>query len=219
MPFPAIPTFVTAGLVRLGYKFAEKRKWLPDFVYHNLSMQKFKQGDHDQARYYNAIAMQKNPRSLKAQVMQDILNMHHDTAIANMEAWIQQEQQELISLEKTAANADVLLKKAAQRDRLLKIVLFSGMTAFLLSTLFLGMHKRDMLFYIFLITGGVGIVTLFIYFRILSMGQDIRRTLHHQEQLALSQTVRSEIAARKKRLEKLQDQLEGMIKDHEEIRK
>ena len=85
--------FFTA--TRLGYKLAEKKKWLPKTVYNHLALDKLKQGDIQAAARFNRVVLQKHPDDEQALVVKDLILMHRDTKFYNLKKHIAGVEEEL----------------------------------------------------------------------------------------------------------------------------
>ncbi len=213
MPFPVIPSFVTIGLFRLGYKFAENKKWLPDYVYHNLSVNKLKDGDLEQALYFNRIAIDKNPKSEKAQIMRDIINMRKDVSLTSLENRIKNELENISDLKEhiRQIQKDVRVYKIRKRSLLVFQILC---TLLYIAGMFIwAQFDRSVFFYSVLILGIVVLSGMLLYQRYFSPGAGISETILQQERLISLKTKNEEMEYRQKRLSGYEKELDKVIKE------
>ncbi len=86
-----IPAVAVWGVLRAGYHYAERRKWLPASVYRQRALKCLKDGDLTSSARYNRIALAKRPEAKNALVIQDILAMRRDLLLRNLEMRVESE--------------------------------------------------------------------------------------------------------------------------------
>ncbi len=195
---------------RLGFKLAEKKKWLPPSVYHQLALEKLRSGDLQSAIRFNAIALQKKPDYDKALVVKDLLAMRRDALVAALLAQINQEQAAIKTIEKNVAAVVRQLGRLNLQIYLNKIIpwlfLFVNIFNYLLSYLFLTQWQRPM---VGSVLGGLAIVVsiiLFFLFKVMN-DRDIYSSLKKNELKTSQKSMTRERAIHEKRLRAAQSQL------------
>ena len=195
---------------RLGYKVAERKKWLPSSLYHQLALDKLRDGDLQQAARLNQIALQKKPNYEKALIVKDLIAMRRDALLNNL---LQQ-----INSEKTAIGEIDHQNKAVSRQyRRVRFIagflkfspwmfLFINIFTYLLAYFFLTTGQRLILG---TTLGGFAVVCtilVFVFFRTVS-DQEVQARLKLDDLLAARKSMRSELGMRERRLRSLQSKL------------
>lgn len=195
---------------RLGFKLAEKKKWLPSSVYHQLAMEKLRAGELQDAVRLNNIALQKKPDYEKALIVKDLLAMRRDALVADLIRQITQEQAAIQSIEKTTISISRQLSRFKMRVTLIKIIpwlfLFVNIFIYLLSYFYLTMWHNPM---IGSVLGGAAIVSsILVYFLFQAMTErDIQASLKRDEMRTAKHSMSRELVIRQNRLRMLQSKL------------
>lgn len=199
---------VTAS--RLGFKLAEKKKWLPSSVFHQLSVEKLRSGDLQEAIHLNAIALQKKPDYEKALVVKDLLAMRRDAMLADLLSQIKVESAAIQTLDKSMASVSRQLGRFKMTVLLNKIVpwlfLFVNIFIYLLSYLFLTIWQQPLYGSVL---GGLAVVTsilAYFFFQFMS-DRDIQTRLKKNELETAQKSMVQELAIRNKRLRALHSKL------------
>ena len=195
---------------KLGFKLAERKKWLPASVYHQLAVNKLRQGDLQATIHLNEITLKKNPRHEKAQVVKDLIAMQRDALLRHLMADIEQEKEFIRELQ--LANLSVSrqlnhLQKSCYLNKFIPwMFLFANFFVYFSSyVLIQNRHKQI----IGSLVGGVAIIgTLLIYILFRQMGEhNIQSSIKKQELATKQRSMSQELQMRTRRLRRLQSKL------------
>ena len=79
-----LSSLAVVAATKIGFKVAEKQKWLPARVYHQLAIDKLRSGKLKDAARANAIALKKKPDYEKAMVVRDLIAMRRDALLTRL---------------------------------------------------------------------------------------------------------------------------------------
>jgi hypothetical protein len=119
-----IPAVAVWGVLRAGYRFAERREWLPASVYRQRALKCLKDGDLPSSARYNRIALAKRPDAENALVIRDLLAMRRDALLRNLETRIEKEHR---------AINDIHLERDQYRNRRRRLRWIHGLLTYGLS--------------------------------------------------------------------------------------
>jgi len=214
MAFTAISSILTAGLIKLGYKFAENKKWLPKSIYHRLSVKKLKEGDLKQADYFNSIAIAKHPDYENALIMRDIIAMQKDANTNRLEKLITAEEDYIIKIKKLKKENEKKLNNKSSINiiaKILNIFIFLGV----IFCTFIGINylKNYELKYTFwpVILIILFLVLYIVLNRIFGKYNKIKETILWQERIATIETYHREIKVREKRIKIFKNDLKEIL--------
>jgi len=195
---------------RLGFKIAEKKKWLPSSVYHQLALEKLRTGNLEEAVKLNNIALQKRPNFEKALVVKDLLAMQRDALIAKLLKSIEQEKTSIKMLQKADADTKRQLKLIKIKLRLFTFLpllfLFLNIFIYLWSYVLLIVWQHPMAGSLLGGSAIVGSILVYFYFQFVR-DRDIQERIKKDELLSAQYSKTQELAIHQKRLRTLQSQL------------
>lgn len=210
MAFTAVSSILTAGLVKIGYKFAEKKKWLPKSIYHRLSLKKIREGDLKQALYFNSVAIKKNPEYENALIVRDIISMQNDAKSDRIKEMIRSEEDHIQALISLKNENKKKLKEQLDRNKMLKVI-FIFLLLVVIGCSYYGIfYLRNVEYKYMVLTVVLILAGLTVYFlinRFLGDRKKIKETIARQERLVSIETYSREIKVRQKRLDILKNQL------------
>ncbi|MBN1479729.1 hypothetical protein EH223_17615 [candidate division KSB1 bacterium] len=195
---------------RLGYKIAEKKKWLPSSVYHQLTLAKLRDGNLRDAIRLNHIALQKKPNYEKALIVQDVIAMQRDALFSRLTHDINQETvaiQDIAIVNRVLSRQLFRAKIVAHFNKFLPwILLFFNIFLYLLAYFFFVVGS-DAVAGSLLSAGAIGCTVLIVaLFRFMNDLQ-IRNSLQQKELSTAQRSKAQELNLHKRRLRELQSQL------------
>lgn len=195
---------------RLGFKLAEKKKWLPKGVYHQLAVNKLRQDDLPGAIRLNQIALEKDPQHEKAQIVQDLIAMRRDAILTGLLTDIAREKESIRDLQTSSLSIARQHGRLNRNRRAQKFIawvfLFGNFFTYLLSYLILQRSDHQN---VGLLVGGAAVsCTLLIYFLFRRMSEgDIQTGIQKQELITTQRSTSRELEMRTRRLRQLQSKL------------
>ncbi|MBN1560560.1 hypothetical protein JW998_09935 [candidate division KSB1 bacterium] len=195
---------------RLGLKLAEKKKWLPAGVYHQLAINKLKYGDLQDAIRLNEIALEKSPRHEKAQVVKDLIAMQRDALLGHLMTDIEREKGFIRELQTTSMSISRQLSRLRRSSSLSKFIpwlfLFGNFFAYLASFVLIRIRHEAM---VGSLVGGVAVIcTLLIYFLFRRLSEyNVQSGIKRQELATMQRSLSQELQMRTRRLRQLQSKL------------
>ncbi len=208
-----------AAAAKIGYKLAEKYKWLPGSVYRQLALDKLKNGDLERAADFNRVALQKNPADEKAGLVDELISMQRDARMAALLQRIDSEEEKLAELKEKRARNRRLLKRSRLRHAfeiaaawlLLIVNVFAYILAYILFRRFTSVVAAS------LVGGGAVLMTVFtaIIFKAVSNRQ-AQRALDRLELLASERSMQKEMNMRRRRVTQLKSSA-ALEKHHSEL--
>ena len=198
------------AVTKLGLKVAEKKKWLPAGVYHQLTMEKLRQGDLRQAIRLNEIALQKDPDLEKALVVKDLIAMRRDALLHHVLKDLEQEKNAIREIQSKSLSISRELGRLRTVERMNKfapwVFLFLNIFTYLSSYLLIVLWNR---FISGSLLGGFAVIcTMFIYMLFRRMfDQNIQINLRRQELFAAQKSMAHELEIRTRQLRRLQSKL------------
>jgi hypothetical protein len=122
MLFSTISSIIAAGALKLGYRLAEQKKWLPGIVYHKASLRELKNGDLRKAEFFNSIALNKKPEFNNALVVREVIAMQKDARIAQLKKLLAREEERIAGLLNSLVACQHILARQKFLEKGLKIV-------------------------------------------------------------------------------------------------
>ena len=208
MAFLASIAIVAA--TKLGFKVAEKKKWLPKSIYHQLALDKMQHGELFDAMRLNEIALQKNPNYEKALIVKDLIAMRRDALLNNLLRDIDQETRAIKDLGEENRAINRRLARYGMATLILKIApwlfLFINIFTYLASYLFF-VRAHHLIWGSLLGGFGVMCTMLVFYFFRLMHELEIKYGIQQDELLAAQKSMAKELDIRTRRLRQLQSKL------------
>ncbi|MBN2411995.1 hypothetical protein JXQ31_09915 [candidate division KSB1 bacterium] len=210
MALTAISSILTAGLIRIGYKIAENRKWLPKSIYHRLSVKKIKEGDLKQAHFFNSVAIKKHPDYENALIMRDIISMRKDAQSDRIKRMITTEEDNIQTLLSLKNENEKLLKKQQSKNSISRIlnifIFFLVMCCSYIGIFYL--KNVNIKFAVWLTVFIILSLALYIiFYRIFDDNKKIKETILRQERIAKTVTYNRLIKVREKRINVFMNEL------------
>jgi hypothetical protein len=212
MALSVLSTLSVLVLSKIGYKVAEKQRWLPKFFYHRLSMEKLKHGDLEGAELYNAIAMDKGPDYDKALIMRDLIAMNRDAQADELDLLIREEERNIAEVEKLRARNVRILSRQRQKERWIKRASLFFFIIFVLALITGNGFRFQRSWWIWVVVFAAFSVLVFVlvYSRVLGLGTKADRLVFLQEKRATMETFEREIRYRQKKIAVLKKRREGL---------
>jgi len=214
MAFTAISSILTAGLLKIGYKIAENKKWLPKSIYHRLSLKKIKEGDLKQAVYFNSVAIKKNPDYENALIVRDIISMQKDAQSDRIKKLITAEEDNIHTLIRLKNENKKKIKKQRIKNKISKILYLILFAAVMCGSYFGIFYLRnvEIKYRVWLVIFMILFLTFyFVMNRISGAPKKIRETVARQESIATLKTYSREIKVRQKRINFLKNELKEIL--------
>lgn len=200
--------FYTA--TRLGYKLAEKKKWLPKRIYNHLALDKLKQGDIQTASRFNRIVLEKHPDDEQAQVVKDLILMHRDAEFYHLTKNIAAAEEGLLRLKSERIDISRTIR---HNDRAKRWIMVLSWTCLLLNiflylaSFFMATHYQRPI--MGAVLGAVSVVVTLLVVRLVKRHHEksISLDLHTQELQAATKSIQRDIDIREKHVRELKSQL------------
>ncbi|MBN1466449.1 hypothetical protein JXA02_11845 [candidate division KSB1 bacterium] len=205
-----LSSLAVIAATRLGFKLAEKKKWLPKSVYHQLAVDKLRQDDLAGAIRLNEIALEKDPQHEKAQIIKDLIAMRRDAILSRLLTETGREKESIRELQINslfiARQLDRLNRNQSMQKILSWVFLFGNLFTYLASYLILQRQGHSNAGFV---VGGVAVIcTLLIYFLFRRMSErDLQRGIKKQELVTAQRSTSRELEMRARRLRQLQSKL------------
>jgi len=214
MAFTAISSILTAGLLKIGYKVAENKKWLPKGIYHRLSLKKIKEGDLKQAIYFNSVAIKKHPEYENALIVRDIISMQQDAQTDQIKKLLTAEEDKIHALKKLKHDNEKKIKNKHSLNKISKILGIFFVVA-VICCLYFGifyLKNVEIKYTVWLVVLIVLCMVFYIAFnRIFGDFKKIKETISWQERIATIDTYNREIKVRVKRVRVLKNELKDIL--------
>lgn len=214
MALSVLSTLSVLVLSKIGYKVAEKQRWLPKFFYHRLSMEKLKHGDLEGAELYNAIAMDKGPDYDKALIMRDLIAMNRDAQADELDLLIREEERNIAEVEKLRARNVRILSRQRQKEKWIKRASLFFLIIFIFVLVLITANgfrfQRSWWIWVVVFAAFSVLVFMLMYSRVLGLGTKAARHVFLQEKRATMETFEREIRYRQKKIAVLKKRLERL---------
>ena len=195
---------------KLGFKLAEKKKWLPAGLYHQLTLEKLKQGDLQNAVRLNEITLEKKPDHEKAQIVQDLIAMRRDTLLSQILQNIKLEKSAIRDIHEESRRISRRLYRLKTTEYLSKfapwVFLFVNIFTYLFSYVLIVVYNNQIAGSLL---GGFAVVcSLLLFFHFRRFNEvNIQCGLQAQELTSAQKSMAKELVIRNRRLRQLQSQL------------
>ncbi len=214
MALTAISSILTAGLIKIGYKIAENKKWLPKGFYHRLSLTKIKEGDLKQAHFFNSVAIKKHPDYENALIVRDIISMQKDAQSDRIKKLITAEEDNMNTLIKLKNENEKKIKKKHSINiisKILNIFILLAVICCSYSGIFY-LKNVEIKYTVWLVVFIILSLAFYIVFnRIFGDNKKIKETISWQERIAAMETYSREIHVREKRINVLKKELKEIL--------
>ncbi|HPG39804.1 MAG TPA: hypothetical protein PLP19_13650 [bacterium] len=208
-----VTSALTAGALKLGYKLAEHKKWLPGVFYYKAALRELKNGDLRKAELYNSIALQKRPEFKNAQVVRELISMHKDARIEHIKKQISVEDAAISALRNRIAQTRKRLARSTQVGKWLTLampVLYLLICGGIFVALFRNIGSSGM-GYLAALVCVILLIALFIIDRTALEKVRISRSVAQQEQRVYIQTAEREVLTRLTKREDLLNEIKMIL--------
>lgn len=205
-----LSSIAVVAATRLGYKLAEKKKWLPTSLYHHLTLIRLRDGNLRDAHRFNQIVLHRKPHYEKALIVQDVISMQRDALLAQLIQDISHENtsiREIVAADKTISRQLDRLKFFAHVFKFLPwIFLFFNIFLYLSAYYVLIISKKSLAGGLLSAGAGGCTVLILLFFRSISE-LHIQNSIKQKELSTAQKSRVQELNIHQHRLRELQSQL------------